>query len=140
MKLSSFFKRFSSIRHSLFCCRGFQAFWENREKSGMSIEVHQRDGKPEFWLQMRVVDQAQEDLFRRIEKAKRLDLELLPETDQNRSCEAILWTESRISHCPWCGRDLEHFYYSNWETLFAPVLEHEAVMHSALLAERENDF
>ena len=59
MKLPSFFKRFSSIRHSLFCCRGFQAFWENREKSGMSIEVHQRDGKPEFWLQMRVVDQAQ---------------------------------------------------------------------------------
>lgn len=82
MKLSSFFKRFSSIRHSFLCCRGFQAFGENREKSGMSIEVHQRDGKPEFWLQMRVVDQAQEDLFRRIEKAKRLDLELLPETDR----------------------------------------------------------
>ena len=125
MKLSSFFKRFSSIRHSLFCCRGFQAFWENREKSGMSIEVHQRDGKPEFWLQMRVVDQAQEDLFRRIEKAKRLDLELLPETDQNRSCEAILWTESRIFHCPWCGKRLESFYAMNWKSLFSPVPEHK---------------
>lgn len=66
----------------------------------MSIEVHQRDGKPEFWLQMRIVDQTQEALFRRIEKARRLDLELLPETDQNRSRRVILWTESRILRCP----------------------------------------
>ena len=98
MKLPSFFKRSSSIRHSLFCCRGFQAFGENREKSGMSIEVHQRDGKPEFWLQMRVVDQAQKDLFRRIEKAKRLDLELLPETD--RFCRNFMDRKLNYSSCP----------------------------------------
>lgn len=131
MALLDMFKK----KCSTFCCQGFLSYWENQGKGGMSIEVHQRDGKPEFWLQMRVVDQAQEDLYRRTEKAKRLDLELLPETDRDRSCRMILWTESRIFHCPWCGKRLEWFYAANWKSLFSPVPEHELK-----LSLEENDY
>lgn len=138
MKIQSFFKRFSSMRHSLFCCHGFQAFWENRGKSGMSIEVHQSNGKPEFRLQMRVVDQTQEDLFRRTEKAKRLDQESLPEADRDRSCRMVLWTESRILHCPWCGKRLEWFYATNWKSLFSPVPEYKLFSDVKLSFEENN--
>ncbi len=120
MNLKRFFQR-----RSPFCCLGFQQYWERRGKNGMSIEVHQHEGKPVFWLQMRAVDQDKEELYWRCEKARRLDKDLLLEADRNDSCPVTLWTETRILRCPWCGKHLESFYSMHWQTLFAPVPEHK---------------
>lgn len=127
------------MKDSPFCCHGFLSYWKNRGKGGMSIEVHQCDGKPEFWLRMRIIDCDKEDLYHRVENVKRLDNEQMSAADRNASYRMILWTESQIFYCPWCGKRLEWFYATNWESLFAPVPEHKLILDAPPLG-KERDY
>ena len=84
-----------------FCCRGLEACYEEASTQGVSLEVSPFSESFAFWLYFRAVDEGAESAFEGV---------VTP-------VPVALKTRRRITYCPWCGKNLAHFYARSWKDL-----------------------
>ena len=89
------------------CCEQLRLNFEARDRAGLYIlatsTIHGIDGDPSFWICMRSVEL---DEFGKL----------------NSPIKVILATQARITHCPWCGVELESFYRGRCSELLDELL------------------